>query len=232
MVEPLRHRQTKGAATDMFYLTPPRHISTLPRRPSLAHRRSLKAWAHRSAGWYEAGFQIAPQRHHQLAGQRHDGDLADPPLDLADPLAEPAAQIAIRLMPQPQPGKLDRGRSRAVVARLADTLLPPAGAAVVGRVGQSDAATDLTSVLEVTIEHLVGQNLGDLRTDGLELGKLNGLRLHRAFCRRTMRSCVLRFECLDLLVHQQQPLMLAADLFSQPRRQGAPVTGMQPLEIR
>jgi hypothetical protein len=30
-VEPLRHRQTKGAATDMFYLTPPRHISTLPR---------------------------------------------------------------------------------------------------------------------------------------------------------------------------------------------------------
>jgi hypothetical protein len=26
----LRHRQTKGAATDMFYLTPPRHISTLP----------------------------------------------------------------------------------------------------------------------------------------------------------------------------------------------------------
>jgi hypothetical protein len=29
MVEPLRHRQTKEAATDMFYLTPPRHISTL-----------------------------------------------------------------------------------------------------------------------------------------------------------------------------------------------------------
>jgi hypothetical protein len=30
MVEPLRHRQTKGAVTDMFYLMPPRHISTLP----------------------------------------------------------------------------------------------------------------------------------------------------------------------------------------------------------
>src|SRR5215469_814036 len=26
----LRHRQTKGAATDMVDLTPPRHISTLP----------------------------------------------------------------------------------------------------------------------------------------------------------------------------------------------------------
>ena len=30
MVEPLRHRQTKGAETDMFDLQLPRHISTLP----------------------------------------------------------------------------------------------------------------------------------------------------------------------------------------------------------
>ena len=32
MAEPLRHRQTKEAATDMLSLQPPRHISTLPRR--------------------------------------------------------------------------------------------------------------------------------------------------------------------------------------------------------
>ena len=30
MVEPLRHRQTKGAETDMSGLPPPRHIPTLP----------------------------------------------------------------------------------------------------------------------------------------------------------------------------------------------------------
>ena len=30
MAEPVRHRQTKGAATDMFGLQPPRHTSTLP----------------------------------------------------------------------------------------------------------------------------------------------------------------------------------------------------------
>ena len=30
MVEPLRHRQTKGAATDMPGLPPPRHFPTLP----------------------------------------------------------------------------------------------------------------------------------------------------------------------------------------------------------
>src|SRR5215472_4190017 len=32
MVEPVRHRQTKGAATDMFGLPSPRHTSTLPSR--------------------------------------------------------------------------------------------------------------------------------------------------------------------------------------------------------
>jgi hypothetical protein len=30
MVEPLRHRQTKEAETDMFGLQPPRHIPTPP----------------------------------------------------------------------------------------------------------------------------------------------------------------------------------------------------------
>jgi hypothetical protein len=31
MVEPLRHRQTKEAETDMSNLQPPRHIPTLPK---------------------------------------------------------------------------------------------------------------------------------------------------------------------------------------------------------
>jgi hypothetical protein len=35
MVEPLRHRQTKEAATDMFDLLPTRHISTLPESDNL-----------------------------------------------------------------------------------------------------------------------------------------------------------------------------------------------------
>jgi multidrug efflux pump subunit AcrB len=30
LFEPVRHRQTKGAATDMFGLQPPRHTPTLP----------------------------------------------------------------------------------------------------------------------------------------------------------------------------------------------------------
>jgi hypothetical protein len=53
MVEPLRHRQTKGAATDMFYLTPPRHISTLPKTVLTApkrHFRSTNMNGHRQTG--------------------------------------------------------------------------------------------------------------------------------------------------------------------------------------
>ena len=41
MVEPLRHRQTKDAATDMFSLQPPRHISTLPKPEILRVRISF-----------------------------------------------------------------------------------------------------------------------------------------------------------------------------------------------
>jgi len=41
MAEPLRHRQTKEAATDMFSLQPPRYIPTLP-TPSVTHIRAAR----------------------------------------------------------------------------------------------------------------------------------------------------------------------------------------------
>src|SRR5271166_4151380 len=40
MAEPLRHRQTKEAATDMFSLQPPRHIPTLPKPECLPNART------------------------------------------------------------------------------------------------------------------------------------------------------------------------------------------------
>jgi hypothetical protein len=48
MVELLRHRQTKGAVTDMFYLTSPRHISTLPRAVILAASRCFPLCSQRT----------------------------------------------------------------------------------------------------------------------------------------------------------------------------------------
>jgi len=43
MVEPLRHRQTKEAATDMFDLKLPRHISTLPVASLIAMQRNVRS---------------------------------------------------------------------------------------------------------------------------------------------------------------------------------------------
>ena len=44
--------------------------------------------------------------------------------------AEPSAERAVRLMPQPQPGQFDRGAAGARIARLADALLAVDPAAV------------------------------------------------------------------------------------------------------
>ncbi len=41
MVEPVRHRQTKGAGTAMLDLRPPRHTSTLHKRRDLIRRAHL-----------------------------------------------------------------------------------------------------------------------------------------------------------------------------------------------
>ena len=55
MAEPVRHRQTKGADTDMFDLQPTRHISTLrvsliPERPGEG-RLNVPTPAVRSLPW-------------------------------------------------------------------------------------------------------------------------------------------------------------------------------------
>src|SRR5512142_782695 len=57
--------------------------------------------------------RIAPERHQQLTGERHDRDSADPPSTWADALAEPDAQGGVGLMAQPEPGQLDHGLAQA-----------------------------------------------------------------------------------------------------------------------
>jgi hypothetical protein len=47
MAEPLRHRQTKEAVTDMFSLQPPRHISTLPIAPIGEWSGAKREWTAR-----------------------------------------------------------------------------------------------------------------------------------------------------------------------------------------
>src|SRR5262245_59948477 len=91
--------------------------------------------AQHGAFGHHAGLEIAPQRHHQLAGERHDADAPDAPLEAAHPLMEPARQLAAGLMPDPEPGELDRQSVNTPVAGFADALLALALATVVGRAG-------------------------------------------------------------------------------------------------
>ena len=49
----------------------------------------------------DAGGHIFPERHQQLARQRHDGCLFEPPTIATDPFFEPQSQRRLRLMTQP-----------------------------------------------------------------------------------------------------------------------------------
>ena len=62
MVEPLRHRQTKGADTDMLSLTSPRHVSTLrnghvPHTTAIWRIASVRSWRRIGGCSPEAGIQ-------------------------------------------------------------------------------------------------------------------------------------------------------------------------------
>ena len=63
----------------------------------IARGRS-EAWTQHGAGRHHAGLEITPERHHQLAGQRHDGNAAQPSLHVADTVTEPAAEVAAGLV--------------------------------------------------------------------------------------------------------------------------------------
>ena len=66
----------------------------------IARGRSEARTQH-GAGRHHAGREITPQRDHELACQRYDGDAPDAPLHVSHALAEPAAQLAVGLMPEP-----------------------------------------------------------------------------------------------------------------------------------
>src|SRR5712691_1402938 len=124
---------------------------------TITGRGGSQAGVQHGAGGHHAGFEISPQRHHQLARHRHDGDAPQAALDVAHPLAEPAAQFAVGLMIEPQPGQFDRELAGAVVAGFADALVAPSVAAVVGHPDQPEIAAELASIVEGAIEHFIDQ---------------------------------------------------------------------------
>src|SRR6266853_5941019 len=115
--------------------------------------RGLQARMQHGAGGHHAGLEISPQRHHQLARHRHDGDASYATLDVAHPLAEPKGQIVVGLMSDPQPGEFDGEFAGAVVASFADALVALAVPAIVKHPDQPEVAAYLAAIVEGAIDH-------------------------------------------------------------------------------
>src|SRR5262249_48171531 len=152
---------------------------------------------------------------------------ADASLDITHPLAEPAAELAVGLVPEPQPGELDRKRAGARVAGFADALLAAALPAVIG---QPAVAAHLAAVVERAVERFVDQLLAANHADAPEVDKLNHLGGCRPGHGGTQFGFARRFQGRDLLLSQTQTLVLAHDLLLQQRRQRTPVAGAHRLE--
>src|ERR1700730_3577350 len=198
---------------------------------TLMGRGGSQAGVQHGARGHHAGFEISPQRHHQLACHRHDGDASYATLDVADPLVEPAGQFAVGLMSDPQPGEFDGEFAGAMVAGFADALVALAVPAVVGHPDQSEIAADLAAIVEAAIEHFIDQPLPADRADALELSEAHGFFFRRARCRGALLGPAVGFQDGQLLVHQAQPFVLAHDLLLEPLRQRPPVAGAQAGEL-
>src|SRR3546814_19753051 len=114
---------------------------------------------------HQPGGQEPPEGDEQLARQSDDGDAPHPAALVADPGLEPAAERAVRLMAQPQPGELDGDLPGPPVAGLAAPLLMVDPTAAPGRGGQPEIAAPLAPVLEVLPEQPAGPAGGEDRAD-------------------------------------------------------------------
>src|SRR4029453_2097419 len=117
----------------------------------------------------QAGGEKAPQRHHQLARQRDDGDALHPFAGARRALTEPAAERAVRLMSQPQPSELDRGMAGTAIAGLADPLLAIGLSAAPRTAAKPEIAADFPAIAEVLVEHLIDQLAREGRAQRLHL---------------------------------------------------------------
>src|SRR5216683_4758309 len=186
-----------------------------------------QAGVQHGAGGHHAGLEISPQRHHQLARHRHDGDASYATLDVADPLAEPAGQFAVGLMAHPQPGEFDGEFAGTMVAGFADALVALAVPAIVGHPDQPEITADLAAIVKAAIEHFIDQPLSADRADALELSEVHGLGFRRARRRGALLGPAVGFKDGQLPVHQAQPFVLARNLLLEALRQRPPVAGAQ-----
>src|SRR5271156_2798015 len=104
---------------------------------------------------HDAGVDVSPQRHEQLARQRDDHLLLLQLGRALGPLAVPARQRRVRLVDWPQPSQLDHRLAQAVIAHR-DALFAIDRAAPPGRSRQSDESGELPAIVERAVERLRG----------------------------------------------------------------------------
>src|SRR5262249_18714551 len=182
----------------------------------------------------QPGRQIAPQRHHQLARQGDDEDALQPAaLGSGQAGVEPAAERAVRLMPQPQPGELDRHAARPPVAGLGDALLVVRTAAAERARRQPDIARHFPPVGERPVIDLAHQRARDLDVDAPEPLQLLHLAGRVILSRRGGESRgALLLHGRDLPVDELEAGKLAHDLLAQLRRQSWAVGAAQRRQLR
>src|SRR5208283_1768619 len=116
--------------------------------------RRLSGGGEARAGRHFSGLDVAPQRHQQLAGERHGHDLADAPFGVPSTLDEPATERAVRLHALPAPSQLHQQPAYPRIAVLADALLAFRTTAAERCPGEADKAGDRLAVAEAAAEYL------------------------------------------------------------------------------
>src|SRR3712207_6811389 len=104
---------------------------------------------HRGALDDHAGGHVLPERDQELPGESHDRDLLHAPAIAPDPIAVPACERRVRLVPEPQPRHLDDDRAQPRVAGLRHVLLVVDPPAPPRRRRQTRVGRDLPTIVEV-----------------------------------------------------------------------------------
>jgi hypothetical protein len=146
-------------------------------------------------------------------------DAAHPTLRAVGSIMEPARESASWLISQPEPRQFNAHRPRPWISRFRNPLVPIHAATLKGTRREAEITAQTTTVLELSIENLGGQDIRDLRSDSFELKQaLNVLRRRDGGRRARFRGCVPRL--VDLLQHcvdHDQALAMSVNLTRQPR---------------
>jgi len=170
---------------------------------------------------------VFPQRDKQFASERHDRRLPETAAVVLHPFLEPAGKRRARLIPGPEPGQLDHGRSQAAIAGLGDALLLSDRSALPGGGSKSGIGCQLAPVIKMAEQPFFVEDGGELRADALEVERHGCRRV--GSLRREERSALV-LDDFDLFDDQLEPVELSIDLRSDVSCQNASIAGSELFE--